>query len=238
MKKILILVQVIGLTLLMACNSGGLGNNGGSADQPYGEKSGIVTYKPMDMMGVKVTQTMYFEDYGKKEMRETMVEGNMMGMEMRQHTVDIRDGNIMYHYELENVSNGQDRATKDAYKSTLTPEMFEQINISSLNSKLKTKLNFKDEGKETVAGLDGSKYSIAPDSMNLENRITGVHFKNIPLKVTMGQMEIVAEKVDLGAKVSAEKFKVPAGYTIKDQPAEQMPQMPAESQEEPVEGEK
>jgi hypothetical protein len=229
MKKILILVQVVGLTILMSCNSGGLGSKGGSADQPYGEKSGIVTYKPMDMMGVKVTQTLYFDDYGKQEMRETMVEGNMMGMDMRQHTIEIRDGNIMYHYEIENTSGGQDRATKNAYKTTLTPEMFEQLNISTYSDKLKSRLSYKDEGKETVAGIEGTKYSIAPDSANPENRILGVHFKNIPLKVSMGQMEIIADKVDFGTKVPAERFIVPEGYTVMDQPTEQMQQMPSEA---------
>ena len=229
MKKVVILVQVIGLTLLMACKSGGSGNNGGSADQPYGEKSGIVTYKPLDMMGVKVTQTLYFDDYGKKEMRETMVAGNMNGMDMRQHTVDMRDGNIMYHYELENFTGGQDRATKNAYKTTLTPEMLEQMNVASLSAKLKTKLGYKEEGKETVAGLEGMKYSIAPDSMNPSNRITGVQYKNIQIKISMGQMEIIADKVDLGAKVPAEKFKIPEGYTVMDQPTQQIPEMPKEA---------
>lgn len=231
MKKIVILVQVIGLTLLMACNSGGSGKSG-SLDQPFGEKRGIVSYKPMDMMGVKVTQTMYFDDYGKKEMRETMVEGNMMGMEMRQHTIDIRDGNVMYHYELENMSGGQDRATKNVYKSTLTPEMFEQMNVGSLSDKLKKQLNYKDEGKETVAGLEGIKYSIVPDSANPLNRITGVHYKNIPIKIKMGQMEIIAEKVDFDAAVPAEKFDLPAGYNVMDQPTQQAPQTPAETQPE------
>ncbi|HNW54351.1 MAG TPA: hypothetical protein PKN21_08795, partial [Bacteroidales bacterium] len=186
MKKIMILVQVVALTMLMACKSGGSGNNGGSADQPYGEKSGIVTYKPMDMMGVKVTQTLYFDDYGKKEMRETMVEGNMNGMEMRQHTIDMRDGNQMYHYELENIAAGQDRATKNVYKTTLTPEMLESMNVGSLSAKLKAKLGYKEEGKETVAGLEGIKYSVAPDSLNPENRITGVQYKNIQIKLSMG----------------------------------------------------
>jgi hypothetical protein len=222
MKKIVILVQVIGLTILMACNSGG--GKSGSPDQPFGEKRGTISYKPMDMMGVKVTQTMYFDDYGKKEMRETMVEGNMMGMEMRQHTIDIRDGNIMYHYELENMSGGQDRATKDVYKTTLTPEMLEQMNVGTLSEKSKNQLSYKDEGKETVAGLEGIKYSIVPDSVNPSNRITGVQYKNIPIKLTMGQMEIKADKVDIDTKIPAEKFNIPAGYKVVDQPAQQMPQ--------------
>jgi hypothetical protein len=228
MRKIVILVQVIGLTLLMACKSGGSGKSG-SLDQPFGEERGIVNYKPLDMMGVKVTQTMYFDDYGRKEMRETMVAGDMNGMVMRQHTIDIRDGNVMYHYELENNTGGQDRATKNVYKSNLTTEMYEQINVGTLSEKLKKQLSYKDEGKETVAGLEGIKYSIAPDSANPTNRVTGVHYKNIPIKVTMGQMEIVADKVDFDAKVPAEKFAVPAGYTIIDQSTQQMPQAPAEA---------
>ncbi len=234
MKKIVILVQVIGLALLMSCKSGGSGKSGG-LDQPFGEESGIVTYKPLDMMGVKVTQTMYFDDYGRKEMRETMVAGDMNGMVMRQHTIDIRDGNVMYHYELENNTGGQDRATKNVYKTNLTPEMYEQINVGTLSEKLKKQLNYKDEGKETVAGLEGIKYSIAPDSANPTNRVTGVHYKNIPIKVSMGQMEIIADKVDFDAKVPAEKFAVPAGYTVIDQSAQQMPQAPAEA---PAEEEK
>jgi hypothetical protein len=229
MKKIVILVQVIGLTLLMACKSVGPGSNGGSADQPYGEKSGIVTFKPLDMMGVKVTQKLYFEDFGKKEMRETMVEGNMNGMDMRQHTIDMRDGNTMYHYELENVSGGQDRATKNVYKTILTADMLESMNVASLSAKLKTRLGYKEEGKETVAGLEGVKYSIAPDSLNPSNRITGVQYNNIQIKISMGQMEIIADKVDLGANVPAEKFKIPEGYTVMDQPTQQMPEMPSEA---------
>jgi hypothetical protein len=238
MKKVVILVQVIGLTLLMACKSGGSGNNGGSADQPYGVKSGIVTYKPLDMMGVKVTQTLYFDDFGKKETREVIVEGNMNGMEMRQHTIDMREGNTMYHYELENVSGGQDRATKNVYKTILTAEMLESLNVASLSAKLKAKLGYKEEGKETVAGQEGVKYSIAPDSLNPSNRITGVQYKNIQIKISMGQMEIIADKIDLGAKVPAEKFKIPEGYTVMDQPTQQMPEMPSEAPDAGAEPEK
>jgi hypothetical protein len=47
----------------------------------------------------------------------------------------------------------------------------------------------------------------------------------------MGQMEIIADKVDFEAKVPAEKFKVPEGFTVVDQPDSQMPPMPAEAPE-------
>ncbi|MDO9256745.1 MAG: hypothetical protein Q7U54_14595 [Bacteroidales bacterium] len=234
MKKIVILVQVIGLTLLMACKSGGSGNIS-SLDQPYGEESGIVTYKPINRMGVKLTLTMYFDDYGKKERRETVVAGDMNGMVLRQHTIDIRDGNVMYHYEIENNIGGKDMAKKNVYKTNLTPDMYEQMNVGTLSKKLKKQLDFKDEGKETVAGLAGIKYSVVPDSANPTNRVTRVHYKNIPIKVTTGQMEIIADKVDFDANVPAEKFALPAGYNVVNQPTQQMPQAPAEA---PAEEEK
>jgi hypothetical protein len=80
-----------------------------------------------------------------------------------------------------------------------------------------------------VAGLEGVKYSIAPDSLNPANRITGVQYKNIQIKISMGQMEIIADKVDFDANVPADKFKIPAGYTVMDQPTQQMPEMPSEA---------
>jgi hypothetical protein len=225
MKKAFILVNIIGLSLLLSCKSGG---KGGSGDQPYGDKSGIVTYKPMDMMGVKIIQTMYFDDYGKKERRETIIEGNM-GSEMRQHTVDIRDGNIAYHFELENLQGGENRASKEVYKMVITPDLLAQMNIGALSPELKKKFDFKEEGKEKVAGLEGIKYSICPDSMNKQNRITGVHYGNIPLRVSMGQMEVLAEKVELGASIPADKFKIPEGYTIVDESKQGAAEMPADT---------
>ena len=111
----------------------------------------------------------------------------------------------------------------------VTQEMFEQMNVAAFSEKLKLKHSYKDEGKETVAGIEGIKYSMAPDSTSPENRIIAVHFKSIPLKISMGQMEMIADKVEFGAKIPAEKFKVPEGYTIMDQPTDQMQQMPAEA---------
>lgn len=168
-------------------------------------------------MGVKMTQTLYFDDYGNKEMRETVIEGNMMGTSMKQHSVDIREGNISYHYELENNMGQGDQAKKEAYKATLPPEVMEQMNIAALSANWKKRLDYKEEGDETVAGIKGLKYSIAPDSTNLANRMVGVQYKNIPLKIVMGQLEMVADKVEFDAKVPAEKFKVPEGYTIIDE---------------------
>lgn len=221
MKNLIILVQVIGLSLLMSCSSKFEGAK--APDQPYGEKSGIVVYKPMEMNGIKAVQTLYFDDYGKKEMRETVVTGSMQGAETKQHSIDIRDGNIAYHFELENKIGDMDRATKDVYKQVIPAEMMEQMNVANLSEKLRKSYNFKEEGTEKVAGIKGIKYSIQPEGSQMDGPITGVHYKNVPLKVTLGTMIIEAEKVDFGSKIAPEKFKIPAGFNVID--ADKMQEM-------------
>lgn len=208
-------VSIAMAVLATACKNGG--NSGAAGNGLFGEKSGIVYYKPFDMMGVKMTQTLYFDDYGNKEMRETVIEGNMMGTSMKQHSIDIREGNISYHYELENNMGQGDETKKEAYKTTLPAEVMQQMNLAALSDEWKKRLDYKEEGNETVAGIKGLKYSLAPDSLNPANRMVGVHYKNIPLKIVIGQLEMIADKVDFGARVPAEKFKIPEGYTIIDE---------------------
>jgi hypothetical protein len=222
MKKIIILLQVIGLSLLIACNSGSPGGNGKNGG-PYGVKSGTVTYKPMNMMGMMISQTIYFDDYGNKETREVITQGSMMGQTVQSHAFDIRDGLTTIHYELENIKNGQNVATKEAFRQQIPKELLEQQYFSSLSDELKKKLMYKEEGTETVAGLTGTKYTMAPDSANPSMVATGVHYKNILLKLEMNGISVVADKIDFDSKVPAEKFKVPEGFKIVDKNRDAMP---------------
>jgi hypothetical protein len=227
MKKSILylaLAMVAMAVLSTSCNKGK--NAGALGKELFGEKSGIIQYKPFDMMGVKMTQTLYFDEYGQKEMRETIIEGNMMGTAMKQHSIDIRDGNVSYHYDLENNMGEGSELKKEAYKTMLPEAVMEQMNLAALSDKWKKSLDYKEEGDETVAGIKGVKYSIAPDSVNPANRLIGVQYKNIPLKIVMGQLEMVAEKIDFGAKIPAEKFKVPEGYTIIDENTVNPKQLP------------
>lgn len=227
MKKILVLVMACYMATLLVFNSCNK-NSVKSPEQPYGEKSGIITYKPMDMMGMLAVQTIYFDDYGRLELRETKIDGNGMGMEIHQHTCELRNGNIAYHYDLRNDVNGVSRGSKTAYKMTIDKVDLEQMNISALSPYWVKKLNFKEEGNETVAGLKGNKYSLVPDSTQPQNIITGVQYKNLPLKLSMGSMVMEAEKVEFGVSIPADKFKVPQEFEVKDAPPNGMPEMPEE----------
>ncbi len=234
MKKTIILAQLLLIIVFSACKSGKQGDMaGGKEGSLYGVKSGIVHYKPMMMMGVSMTQTLYFDDYGNKEVREVITEGNMMGQTMKNHSVDIREGLVNIHYELENMQNGQNMATKDAYKETMPADFLEQQNITELSEEMKAKMSYKEAGSETVAGLKGMKYTIAPDSTNPGLIATGVHYKNIPLKFAMGNIEMVADKVELDVKVPAEKFKVPEGFKIVERNMSDIPAETGSGEEQP-----
>lgn len=216
-------VVIVAVALLSACNKGA-----GTADKPFGEKSGIVYYKPMDMMGMKTTQTLYFDDYGRKEMREIISDGaGMGGMQFNNHTIQIRDGNVSYFFDVTPGMPDSLQPPKVAYRKVLSKLDLEEMDMEHISDSLRKAIDYKEEGSETVAGYKGVKYSIAPLSFHMANRITAVHYKNIPLKVSMGNISQEAEKVKFGVDIPADKFKVPAGYKIVDAPTG-MPEMQGE----------
>lgn len=216
MKKVFILVQIISLIILVACKSGSNSDIPADAKEgsTYGVKSGIISYKPMNMMGMTMTQTVYFDDYGHLEMREIITEGSMMGQTMKIHAVDIREGLTNIHFEFENVQNGENMAKKEAYKESLPKEFLEQQNLADLSEDIKKRMSYKEDGTETIAGIKGTKYTMIPDSANPTMLATGVHYKNVPLRFSFGTVEMIADKVDFDVKVPAEKFKVPEGYKL------------------------
>jgi hypothetical protein len=112
-------------------------------------------------------------------------------------------------------------------------DFLEQQNITELSEEMKAKMSYKEAGSETVAGLKGMKYTIAPDSTNPGLIATGVHYKNIPLKFAMGNIEMVADKVELDVKVPAEKFKVPEGFKIVERNMSDIPAETGSGEEQP-----
>jgi len=216
MKKPILFVQMFALILLFACKSGNntSGDAAGKEGTMYGVKSGIIVYKPMNLMGMTMTQTVYFDDYGNLEAREIITEGTVMNQTMKVHAIDIRDGLTNTHFELENLQNGVNIAKKEAYKETLPKEFFEKQNLAELSDELKKQMSYKEDGTETVAGIKGIRYTFAPDSSNPSMIATGVHYKNVPLKFSLQSVEMVADKVEFDVKVPAEKFKVPEGYQV------------------------
>lgn len=188
-------------------------NSENVAGQRYGIKSGIVYYEPMDMMGIKSTQVLYFDDYGAKEARETITEGNIMGFKTKKRSVSIIDGKWAISFDTENMTNGKDELVKKASKVDMSNNPFGQMDFTALGEEMKKKMDYKEEGTEEVAGVTGTKFSIKMTE-NASQRISGVMYKNVSLKVDMGQIKMVASKFEQNVSIPADMFKVPAGYEV------------------------
>lgn len=229
MKKLSFLMLFVLTTFLFACsgnsNDNGNGKNKDSLStsestgalaqgQRYGIKSGIVYYEPMDFMGLKSTQVLYFDDYGKKECRETTIEGDIMGMKTKKRSVSIMDGDYSINFDLENITNNKDELKKEATKVNIKAFMA-NMDLSQFTDEIKRQMDYKEEGTEQVAGITGTKYSIKFGSG--DTRIYGVVYKNVPLKADMGQMKLIASKFEENASIPADKFTVPSDYKIVEQ---------------------
>ncbi len=231
-KSFLILAAFAGLFFVSCSNS----DNGkdGSTDSTkvattedgapqgarYGIKSGIVSFEQYDMMGVKITQTTYFDDYGKKESQEIISEMDMMGMKTKQHSMSIMADGYSINYQLENIVNGKDETKKTATKVKIEGNPFGSFDFSTFTDAIKEKYDYKEEGSETVAGVEGTKFSMTLDKTKANDRITGVMYKNIMLKTSMKMsgfaINLVAKSFEENATIPAGKFEIPAGYTIEE----------------------
>lgn len=183
----------------------------------YDIKSGIVHYEPMDMMGLKITQTLYFDDYGHKEAKEIVTESDFLGKKAIEHKMEIMDGDYEIAYQVKKTVNGKDETSKEATKKDMGQfRELGQMIAANASEEMKKNFDYREEGTEQVAGVTGTKYSIALNKEAPDARIYGVIYKNITLKSGMNGMNIVASRIEENASVPASKFQIPSGYSVKE----------------------
>ena len=225
MKRTIGLLLLSALVLVSGCSKKsdstkpGISTESSSSSTPkrYEVQSGIVTYEPMVIMGIKSVSTLYFDDYGQREARESVTDSNIMGMKSHEKKVDITDGDDMISYEAEKIVNGKDETSKVATKTDI--RQFREMAMkmgTEIGEQMKKDLDYREEGTEVVAGVTGTKYSVSLNKENKSQRVYGVLYKKINLMSQMGGIVIKAAKIEENASVPASKFEVPAGYTIKE----------------------
>ena len=167
----------------------------------YTVKSGIVTME-MDMMGQKITQEIYFDDYGAKQ----ATVGNFGGRKTRNIVVD--GSTVM-------VNDDEKTATK-------MPMMGQQerVNFSNLDEKAIKKYKVKELGTETVAGKECKKYEVTLFMMGQPKKQTVCVYKGITLKSEsksdFGAMNQVATKVQENVEIPASMFVLPEGVKVEE----------------------
>ena len=166
----------------------------------YEVKSGIVTME-MDMMGRKVVQEIYFDDYGAKQ--ATIME--FQGKKMR--AIDVKGENVMI-----------DDENKTATKMPAMGMTNEKINFLDKSEKNIRKNKIKELGTETVAGKECTKYSVAVFVMGQVLKQTVWVYKGITLKSSIstdfGEMVQEATSIVEDVEIPAETFEMPEGVKI------------------------
>ncbi len=168
----------------------------------YSIKSGIVEYKTR-MMGMDMKQTLAFDDYGKEELTEVIVE--MMGAEV--HTFSLSRDGFIYRYDL---------MKKTGTKRPLSQGRDLNIDFENLSGQMARDMNLKKEGSEEFLGRSCEKMSI--DYTKMQMKGTYLLYKGVALKVDSDlgsvKMNLVAGKFLENPEIPAAKFEVPADIKI------------------------
>lgn len=201
MKRIL---MIAALCLMGTCAmaQGKQGKKGKEAPIPmYEVKSGIVTME-MEMMGRKVIQEIYFDDFGAKQAMKM----EMRGKKIR--AIEIDGENIMIDDE--------------AMTAFRMPAMGlggnEKINFLDKSEKNIKKNKIKELGTEVIAGKECTKYSVAIFMMGQVVKQQVWVYKGITLKTAIstdyGEMGMTATSIVEDVEIPAETFEVPEGIEI------------------------
>ena len=176
----------------------------------YEVKSGIVTME-MDMMGRKIVQEIYFDDYGAKQAMMMEFQGKKV------RAVEV-DGEYIIIDE-------------ESMKGTKMPAMGmgsnEKINFLDKSEKNIKKNKIKELGTEIIAGKECTKYSVAVFMMGQVVKQFVWVYKGITLKTAIstdfGEMGMAATSLVEDVEIPAETFVLPEG--IKVQQMSQPPMM-------------
>ena len=167
----------------------------------YTVKSGIVTME-MDMMGQKIVQEVYFDDYGAKQATLS----DFGGMKSRSIVVD-----------------GETVMVNDDEKTAMKMPMMgqrETVNFSNLDEKTIKKYKVKELGTETVAGKECKKYEVTLFMMGQPQKQTVWVYKGITLKSSsksdFGDMNQTATKIQENVEIPASMFTLPAGVKVEE----------------------
>lgn len=181
-----------------------------SGDAKYQIESGIITYD-YDIAGMNTETTIYFDDYGAREVIES--KNNMMGANM--HSRVFFDDEYVYTLEMN---------TKTAVKSALTdddeiPDDVENkpMDFSGMFEDLEGDPNTTALPDEEVAGKMCKVYEFTDETDGTEGKVW--IWKGLLMKMELaGQMPVKVEVTNLeeNADIPEDLFVIPEGFTVKE----------------------
>ena len=171
----------------------------------YQFKSGKVVYKLSGMM--TGTETMYFDDYGRKEVRFNESEVNMMGVKQKTNTQTITDGKYIYSINKQNN-------TAQKMENPIYSMFSKDDDLQKIGDDIMKKLGGKKIGNETINGKNCEIWEV----QKLGGKVWV--WKSISIKSDINMMGMkmtqIAESVETDIDVSPDLFKLPEGIKIQD----------------------
>ncbi len=168
-------------------------------------KSAIIQMQS-SAMGLTQNITIYFDDYGRRQMSE--VSQKLMGQEMKMCT--IKDSLYIYTYTI-----GEKTGKKKKVDIENNPD---DINFNAITRDMARELKLKKNGTAEILGRKCDVYNMEVAKVKLKG--TYYIWKGIPLmtKSTVMGMEIKLEatKIDENPVIPADKFKVPSDIKFEE----------------------
>ncbi len=177
----------------------------------YGVKSGIVTFENVIMEGMN--QTFYFDDYGKKEARYTLMEMEMFGQKIRTGSVEINADGYLINYDIEKKEGTKTKSFGSIGGAKDIPADF-----NSMSKEVLERYNMKDLGTKEILGKTCKGVEMTAMGMVTEVWVwNGIMlYSKVQMSKDAKPMEIKASKIETDVAVPAEKFQVPADVKIKE----------------------
>lgn len=180
------------------------GKKGKGAEAPvpmYEVKSGIVTME-MEMMGRKIVQEIYFDDYGAKQAMKMEMRGKKVRAVEADGEYILIDDEALTAFRMPAMGMGSN----------------EKINFLDKSEKNIKKNKIKELGTEVIAGKECTKYSVAIFMMGQVVKQHVWVYKGITLKTAIstdyGEMGMAATSLVEDVEIPAETFEVPEGIEI------------------------
>jgi len=221
-KSVLIIAIVLCVGFILSCGkSGGRANltmskNGASTDasaqsvspvKKYDIKSGVITYSMDNSMlaglGIKLSSKVYFDDYGKKESKETYNNSELSEK-------IINDGAFFYQVNAKKKTGQKSKSYSNGTEMRFAPEDYRDQDIKNYNVKFLA--------NETICGKECKVYST--ESKDTKAKYGGWNHITLFMEVEQGvgkqQIKVVnkATKIEENVSIPASVFEVPTNITV------------------------
>jgi hypothetical protein len=183
-----------------------------SGETPSGKyqiKSGRYKTKSQNTVmtaGIDSYTLVSFDDYGKKELTETVTKVEMTGIKQETHNYSLMLADMIYNW---------DAGSKTGTKYSISGMLDKNVDYEKLSDELKKQYKYQELGTETILGKECKKISVevSPGAAAI------VHtYKGIPMRseANVGGMKMITEvtELDENAGIAASTYEVPADITF------------------------